>query len=202
MKILRDATEAEMIEEYLFAELESTRFNEKLMDALTLINIDSQIIKVANLESENENLLRKQVLASYRGYGINQHMFENFPNVTRWFYGECNISDIDKIHYINYSYWNELSKNTNLPRVAAQTINEGIKIYDIPNDNAIQGKKYLLDGNTFRPVILITSDFSEYIIIEGHSRMTVYGLIPEKFDKTHCYIGKCNENELRRWNGK
>lgn len=200
MEILHEVSEDEMILEFLSGELESERFNVKLQDTLTKLNIDAGVIKAADIKSAEENILRKQIMADYRGYGINQHLFENFPEIKQWVYAMCSQDDIDKIHYINYSYWNELSKNTGLPRVAAQTINEGVQIFGIPNDNAIHGVKYLLEGNTFRPVILITSDVDEYIIIEGHSRMTVYGLLPEKFDKTYCYIGVCSESELKAWN--
>ncbi len=201
MKILRKSLESEIILEFLSAEFESERFRAKIKDTLEKLHVDEQIITSANTNDEQENAARKQVLADFRGYGQNEGLFEKFPTITEWVYAIFDESDIDKIRYINYSYWNELSKHTGLPKVAAQTINEGIEIYNVSNDNFLKGKEYLIQGNSFRPIILITSDNEKYIVVEGHSRLTVYGLIPEKFDKTHCYIGVCSESELKSWNG-
>jgi hypothetical protein len=111
------------------------------------------------------------------------------------------MEDISNIRYINYSYWNELSKNTHSPLVAAATIRDGVEIYGISNSISIEGVKYLENGGDFLPVILLTSDNQNYIILEGHSRMTVYGLAPNFFEGSKCYIGICNEEELHRWNG-
>ena len=50
--------------------------------------------------------------------------------------------------------------------------------------------------NVFDTIILITADQERYLIIEGHSRMTVYGLDPKKFVGTFGYLGICSEEEM------
>lgn len=199
MKILRRSSEDEMILEFLSAELESIRFRDKMIKVLKTLQLDEEVIIKADLNNDEENIIRKRILACFRGYGRNEELFERFPTIKTWFYAQCEQSDLDNIHYINYSYWNELSKNTGLPKVAAQTINAGIMIYDIPNDAFLRGRDYLLKGNSFRPVILITSNMKNFIIVEGHSRMTSYALIPEKFNGTYCYVGICDDKELKNW---
>ena len=59
---------------------------------------------------------------------------------------------------------------------------------------------YLEQGGSFPPIILLTSDNENYTILEGHSRMTVYGLVPNFFDGSKCYIGICEDSALRKWN--
>lgn len=68
------------------------------------------------------------------------------------------------------------------------------------NVNSINGVKYLEDGGAFPPIIVLTSDNINFIILEGHSRMTVYGLAPNFFEGSKCYVGICNEEALKKWN--
>ncbi len=94
-----------------------------------------------------------------------------------------------------------MSKYTGSPLIAAETIREGIEIYGISNSNSIKGVAYLEQGGSFPPIILLTSDRENYILLEGHSRMTVYGLAPSFFEGSKCYIGICEDSALRKWNG-
>ncbi len=161
--------------------------------------MNANLIEKADLSNLEENMKRKEILCIYRGYGSNTDLFGNFPNISRWIFAECSSEDINKIHYINYSYWNELSKYTSSPLGTAETIREGIEIYGVSNSNSISGVKYLEQGGTFPPIILLASDDEEYIILEGHSRMTVYGLAPDYFIGSKCYIGICEKSALLKW---
>lgn len=200
MIYLRDSSEDEMILEFLKGEIKSERFQDQIFDILNSQKVSVDIIEKANLNSLEENKIRKKILGIFRGYGCNTHMFENFPNISSWIFAECTEDDINNIRYINYSYWNELSKNTSSPLVAAETIREGIEIYGVPNTASISGLKYLEKGGSFPPIILLTADMENFIILEGHSRMTVYGLDPKFLGGSKCYIGICEEAELSKWN--
>ena len=201
MKYIREASEYEMIYEFLKAELQSERFRDDILRVMTELNLGLQLIENADLNNPVENEKRKLILGKFRGYGQNEHLFENYPDVGRWIYAEAEEGDLANIYYINYSYWNELSKNTRSPLVAAETIREGIEIYGVPNDNSIKGVKYLENSGDFPPVILLTAGYKSYIILEGHSRMTVYGLAPSYFPGSKCYIGICSKDDLARWKG-
>lgn len=199
MKIVRGSSEEEMILAFLSAELESQRFGEDIKETLKKLGAGEELILNRDLSCPEENRLRREVLGKWRGYGRNDGMFERFPNILRWDYALLEEEDIDKIRYINYSYWNELSQNTGLAREAAKTIESGTTIFGISNQPFLQGRDYLLKGNSFRPMILITGGDDQYTIVEGHSRMTVYGLLPEKLAGSYCYIGLCSKEELRAW---
>lgn len=179
MRYLRESSEDEMILEFLKGEIRSSRFKEQIFEVLENLKLNKEIIEKPDINNSDENMKRKEILRIFRGYGSNAHLFENFPDVSRWLYAECIDKDINKIKYINYSYWNELSKHTSSPLVAAETIREGKEIYGISNSPSISGVEFLEQGGSFPPVILLTSDEENYIILEGHSRMTVYGLAPK-----------------------
>ena len=106
--------------------------------------------------------------------------------------------DIDDIYYIDYDYWNELSNGTSKPVEAAKVINNGIEIYEVSNQPFLDGVEYN-KTNKFPPVILITCNNEKYLIIEGHSRMTIYGFNPSKLNETYAYVGYTTDEEMRKY---
>lgn len=201
MKYLRESSEDEMILEFLKGEIKSSRFQDQIHKVLNQLELKPDLIDNANLKNDAENRKRKEIMSYFRGYGRNTNLFENYPNIKRWIYAECSTDDIQNIRYINYSYWNELSKHTSSPLIAAETIREGTEIYGVSNSNSIEGVELLKQGIRFSPIILLTADNQNYILLEGHSRMTIYGLAPQYFNGTYSYIGICDEIELKIWNG-
>jgi hypothetical protein len=79
MKILEDITEDEMILNFLIAELDSKRFGHHISNKLKNDKISQDIIRKANLNNKEENMYRKNLLNSYRGYGQKAFIFDNFP---------------------------------------------------------------------------------------------------------------------------
>jgi hypothetical protein len=45
-------------------------------------------------------------------------------------------------------------------------------------------------------VILLSCNPKKYLIIEGHSRMTIYGFNPDFFEGTFGYVGKVSKEEM------
>ena len=106
--------------------------------------------------------------------------------------------DIDNIYYIDYDYWNELSNGTSKPVEAAKVVNSGREIYNVSNQPFFDGFEYN-KANKFPPIILITCNNEKFLIIEGHSRMTIYGFNPSKLNGTYAYVGYTTENEMRKY---
>lgn len=202
MEILRDSNEDEIILTFLQGEINSDRFSDDLNKALIKLNLTKDIILNPNLSDINENYFRKQVLGEFRGYGKGDKLFENFPEITEYKFAVFNNFDLDRIFYINYSYWNELSKYTSLSKVAADSIQEGIEPYGVSNKPFWNGVEVYKSGKIFKPIILLTSDYQEFIILEGHSRVTIYALVGDLFKQAECYILKCGKEELKKWNGE
>ena len=197
MKTIRISNENEMILEFLKGELNSNRFNDNLISILNELSYSSDIITNGDIDNEKENLLRLKIMGIYRGYP-NQELFENFPDIYKWNLVKLSSEDIDNIYYIDYDYWNELSNNTSKPTEAVKNIKNGIEIFNVSNKPFLDGIKDL-ENKTFPPVILITCNDEKFLIIEGHSRMTVYGFDPNKLQGTYAYIGYCTPEDMKKY---
>lgn len=198
MNVLRTSSEDEMILEFLKAEYRSERFSEQIKKAMKELLLDESIILSADLNNTNENIARKKLLGEFRGYGLNRDLFENFPRDIQW--SLCNFvsDDLNKIRYIDYSYWNELSQGTHSPLTAAQTIQKGIEIYDQSNAGFVKAAEFIKSGGKFSRPILLTSDSEHFVIVEGHLRITAFALVPERFNNIECFVGKCGD-DLKKW---
>jgi len=200
MKILRESSENEMILEFLKAESTAERFSEKLEKAMVDLGFDEEIITKADLQSNLQNVQRKKLLGVFRGYGEGRELFERFPTrFTEWSLCSFSASDLEKIRYIDYSYWNELSVGTRKPLAAAETIRRGVRIFEVSNEGFLRAAEYIKDGGTFPKPFFITADYETFVIVEGHQRMTAYALVPKYFDKVEVIVGKCSEEELCLW---
>lgn len=199
MNVLRTSSEEEMISEFLNAEYRSERFSEQIKKAMKKLLLDESIILSADLDNTNENIVRKKLLGEFRGYGLNSELFENFPNEIQW--SLCNFvsNDLDNIRYIDYSYWNELSQGTHSPLTAAQTILNGIEIYDQSNAGFVKAAEFIKSGGKFLRPILLTSDSEHFVIVEGHLRITAFALVPEHFNNIECFVGECSNDDLKKW---
>lgn len=197
MRILRDASEEEMVLAFLREELNSKRFREPILKILQDVGASEELLLNGDLTHEGQNVLRKRVLGLFRGYP-DCEIFENYPPNIVWKYASFEAADLNKLRYVDYSYWNELSKGTSEPVRAAETVRKGEEIYGISNQYFLDGKKMLEQGMTFPPLIVLTCGSEMYLILEGHCRATAYALLPEAFEKSEAYIGFCSAEALFR----
>lgn len=196
MKIIKESNEDEMLLEYLKCEVNSERFSKRLAKTLEKLNISQDIILNANIENAKENEQRRLIMQNFREYPTGD-IFKNFPKEIKWFYVEFEESDLDKIYFLNWPCWNERTNSSGKPKDAAKNIFNGIEYADIPNEKFIEGIEYLKKGNRFKPIIAITCNWSKFVLIEGHSRVTVYAMKPKLFTGTYGYIGVCSEKEMK-----
>ena len=202
MRKIKPSNENEMVYEFLKMEISSDRYREQIESVLEKMRVNKSIITNGNIMSEQENALRIEILKRFRGYK-DEELFENFPANIEWIWTEFEREDISKIIYIEYSYWNELSNYTGSPLEAAKTILSGKTVYDVPNDGAIEGAKKLMAGHKFPPLIFLTDENEKrYIILEGHGRMTAYGLVPDLFQNVSVLLGYCDNEDLDKWYGE
>jgi hypothetical protein len=164
------------------------------------LGFEEELITKADLQSELQNVQRKKLLGVFRGYGEGRELFEHFPTqFTEWNLCSFSTSDLEKIRYIDYSYWNELSVGTGKPLAAAETVRKGIRIFDVSNDRFLRAAEYITDGGTFPKLFFVTSDYESFVIVEGHLRMTAYALVPKYLDQVEVIVGKCDRDELKLW---
>lgn len=199
MEVLRKSSEAEMILEFLKAESTSERFSKQLTESMGRLGITEVLITEADLNDETENIRRKKLLGDFRGYGENREMFERFPKVAEWTLCSFSETDLEHIRYIDYSYWNELSAGSKKPLAAAENIRNGKEIFGVSNEGFLRAAEYVKRGGRFPKLFFLTTDYENYVIVEGHQRMTAYALVPEYFDNVEVIVGKCSKEELERW---
>ena len=200
MKVVRESNENEVVLNFLTGELQSTRFSLKLKKTLKDFKTTKLIITKPNLNNQKENDLRKEILGKFRGYNKNLGLFENFPNIQSYNLCKFSSEDLKNIYYMNYSYWNELSNNTHSPLEATKNIQNNIEIYNVSNKPFIDGINALAKNKVFLPMIFLTHDNKSFIVLEGHSRITIYALNQQFFKNVKCYVLKCSKEELDRWN--
>ena len=200
MEIIRTTNEPEMILEFLKGEINSNRFNNELIKVLEQLGLNKDIIINGDISNQEENNNRLKIMSLFRGYP-DKGLFKNFPIIEDWKFMQLSSEDINHIYYIDYDYWNELSNNTSSPIEASININNGVEIYGVSNKPFLDGIKYL-ENNIFPPVILITCNDKRFLIIEGHSRMTIYGLNPSKLEGTYAYVGYCSPEEMKKYDSR
>lgn len=184
MKIIKDITENEMIAIFLKGELNSERFDKPILNALKSYKIDRDIVDNYDLKNEEENKLRKKILADARGYN-NKLLFDGFPKDVKWVRAELTREDIKNIKYIRYSYWLEISKGSRRVEDVIKTIQSGEEIFSESNDRFLEVAEKIKKGAKFPELILVSKgDNEDLVVLEGHLRLTAYGLAPEFISET------------------
>ena len=201
MKTIRETNENEMLLEYLKCEVNSNRFGGKLEETLDELNFSQDIILNANLDNENENKQRRLIMEKFREYPTGD-IFVNFPKEFKWLYVQFEEGDFNKMFFLNWPCWNKRTNNSGKPADAAQNVLKGVEFEDIPNEKFLKGLEYLENGNQFKPLIAVTCNGEKFVLIEGHSRMTVYALKPELFVGTFGYVGFCSKEEMEIYDSR
>ncbi|MDX1931111.1 MAG: hypothetical protein SFU56_00755 [Capsulimonadales bacterium] len=182
MRVLRIAGEEEMVATFLRAEIASPRWKDTISDWLRRYGFDRRLVEFPDLDSASENAARALILGDFRGYARNLDLFQDYPapGTIRWEHVVLNGEDLAQVRYIDYSYWNELSDGTRRASVAAETIRRGITVFGVSNDGFRQAAQMLENGERFPELILVRSEGTPPVVLEGHLRLTAYFLAPER----------------------
>jgi hypothetical protein len=184
MEIKEQVSEDEVIAEFLKGEINSKRFGKKILDILTKDKKEERILLNPNLENKKENLYRRKLLSKTRGFGKDKEIFENFPKDIIWKKAVFSKKELEKVKYIDYSYWNEISNKSRLPKEAAKKINKGEKVYDVSNDGFFEILSVIKQKIKFPKMIFVTKNKkSRVVVLEGHARLTAYFLAPRYIPK-------------------
>ena len=166
--------EDEVIHAFLRSELNSPRFGAATRDALaTVAEID--LLTDPDFSSATANSARRAALAAARGWGTGEGLFAGFPDVLSWTHGMLEPTELDRLRFIDSSYWNELSGHTRRPDQVSATVADGLPTWvtDI-------GLEWILDLAEIiarRPhvsdlIVVGTPDLAELVVLEGHARLT------------------------------
>jgi len=201
MKVIRESSEEEMLLEFLKGEIASERFRENIEASLIEAGAEKSIILNGDISDASQNEKRKLIMKYFRGYP-DKDIFENYPDNIHWQFVEFEKEDLDKLLYIDYCYWNELSGGSSRPEDGAANVLAGRNACNVPNDNFLAAAEFLETGS-FSPIIVLGVNSEKLLILEGHVRATAYGMRPEKFAGSKGFFGICDSVELgkkdKRW---
>lgn len=134
MRVLRESSDEEMVASFLQGELSSERFGQVVRDQLAAMLQPEELLTRPDLADPQANMARRDVLAATRGYGEDRELFEFFPACVRWVRALLAPDELARVRYIEYSYWNEISRGSRLPADAARRIKAGVKAFGVPNE--------------------------------------------------------------------
>lgn len=173
---LQPISEDEVVFVFLKGELKSKRFSQDIVNAIKKLNGDENLVLNPDLSKSEENILRKEILEETRKYISREGLFEGLPNNIKWYRVEF-PSDflINEVKYIDYDYWIELTNGSRLPKDAIKKIQTNKMIFNVPYDNFIEASEQFKKNKSFDEIILV-SDGKQFVVLEGHLRLTVYAL--------------------------
>jgi hypothetical protein len=115
--------ESEVVLTFLRGELNSGRFGDAVKNAIVEAGgID--LVANPDLDSAEENTARENALSMARGWP-KAEIFEGFPKEVEWFRGVLAPADLERVRFIEYSYWNELSGGSRRPIDVLPTLRAG-----------------------------------------------------------------------------
>lgn len=184
MRFIEPLTEHEMVAHFLRHEIDSERFGSSI---LVLLNQDGKtrsIVDQPDIRNADENDYRTKLLGDFRGYKRDAGVFTGFPKHVAWGRYGLTKRELERVRYIDYSYWNELTNGSRLPTVAAISIRAGATVFGQSTEPFLSAAHALESGALIPELILVGTDQSSYLVVlEGHARLTSYFLVPDLIPK-------------------
>ena len=179
MRIVRAASEAEVLASFLRGELSSPRYRERILALLDKDGKDAAVITSPDLDNEAENAYRAELLDGYRSWLGREGLFADFPLSVEWSLAALAPDEVLAIRYINWDWWLTISGGTREPTVAADRIRGNLILGASAEDE--EPIAAALQGPERPPPLIAVSlpDRARLVVLEGHARLTAYALYPE-----------------------
>jgi len=202
MRVLRPASENEMVAEFLKAEFESARWGpDYVKPNMARCGVTPAMLLDADLTDADQNQRRHCLLATYRGWRGSAHLFQGWPDRLLWNLVAIGPKDVEHLRYADAGEWRRLSQDTWLPTIGARRISEKDPtiLDEIPQDVIWKIAGRIQRGEPLPRTIAIGTSFGNPIIfVEGHARITAY-LIAGIPDHLEIIYGATRLTLLKRW---
>lgn len=176
MRLLRPASEDDMVAVFLAAEASSERYGPQIGEILAGLGQDRAVVEQPDARDEAASAVRRQILAAYRGYPDGD-VFTRMPADVRWHHAALTPAELAMVRYIDYPYWTDFSGGTRLAADGARRL--GSWQDQPPGTFYRQIAENLRDGRLPPPLILLSEPgLANLIVIEGHKRLTGLLLCP------------------------
>jgi hypothetical protein len=196
----RSATESEVVLAFLRGEVDSDRFGNDINRALVEAG-GLELVQNPDLDSKEENRARVRALSAARGWR-NAELFEGFPEKVEWYHGVLQPDELERVRFIDYSYWNELSGGSRRPADVLPTLQAGrlpTWLTELGTSQHFEFAARLATAEAVDDLIVMaTPDLRELVLLEGHARLTaifVDGL--QRHLTVRAYLGL--SAEIEQW---
>ena len=170
MRVLRAASEDEIIAAFLAAEIDSGRFRTHVLSALAAAGANESIIRAPQLNDPGEAVLRARVLA-YRGWP-STYLFIGFPRNVAWTRVSLLRGELEQTRYPALDEWQRRSP-TRLPEAAASGLRSGaLAEPDLRQACRLLSERYRLGGAVPPIIVVSTEPGGRLVVLEGCVRLT------------------------------
>ena len=177
MRLLRPASEDDMVAVFLAAEVTSERYGPQITEILARLGQPRGVVERPDTSDEAANTVRRQVLAGYCSYPLGD-VFTGVPADVTWHHAALTLAELATVLYIGYGHWTELSGDTRLAADGARRL--GPWQDQPPGTIYRQIAENLRDGQLPPPLILLGEPGpANLVVIEGHKRLTGLLLCPQ-----------------------
>ena len=187
---------------FLRGGIDSERFGTAVKNALLDVG-GIELIRDPDLDSDEENVARGRALSVARGWR-DAELFEKFPKDVQWYHGLLPPEDLERVRYIDYSYWDSLSGGSRRPADVLPTLQAG----RLPRRPTELGTTWCFEfaaqlasaESVDGLIVMATPDLSDLVLLEGHARLTaifVGGLQQQLTVRS--YLGL--SSDLSQWSG-
>ena len=189
MRELTRLTEHDMIAAFVRAELHSERFGGAVRAAMRRRRVPRRTVEHPDTAAPRQNAQRLAVLRDYRRYGLDHSLFDGFAyEDIVWSRVALRRDEVLASRSIDYDYWVELSGGSRLPADAARRIRAGEADPEHAAD-FLRIAAALDAGAAFPEMIAVTAGpGAPLVALEGHLRLTVYALRPERIPEPFMVI--------------
>jgi hypothetical protein len=121
MRLLRPASEDDMVATFLAAEVASERYGPQIRQILARLGQPLSLAEAPDTRDQAANAVRRQVLAAYRDYPAGD-VFTGMPADVRWHHAALTPAELAAVRYIDYPYWTDFSGGTRLAADGARRL--------------------------------------------------------------------------------
>ena len=175
MQVIKEISSAEMVGQFLKAELHSSRFRPGSLKALKMLGLDETLLETEDYSNDEANQLREKVLGLCRGWP-DEYLFTNFPRDTTWFQVELSFEELKASYRLKSS--EDMPDTERQLSTTADKVMHGETVRNIDNEIIHQICQSIIDKAIIPPIILVGTSFeSKRVLIEGHSRSVAYACL-------------------------
>jgi hypothetical protein len=172
MRILESTSEEAMVAAFLQAEIQSPRYQERILSRLRADGKGRGVVDTPDLSNSSANTYRSSLL-DYRGLNSRNFLFQGFPRDVQWHKALLTKADFETIKYLNITPWPESSDGTRLVRCGADNLNTGKMPRELAADISAIVRR-LDAGQRLPDIILAGASLKDLVIVEGHARSTAF----------------------------